>query len=66
MRWPWSRRRDKGESEATRAREAAERRLAHTKAQTPHYEALGEELRRIRHENHLTELVLNIPRRRHP
>ena len=65
MRWPWSRKRTR-ESEATKAREAAERRLAHTKAQTPHYEALGEELRRIRRENHLTELVLNIPRRRHP
>lgn len=61
----WWRRDRSGTSEATKARIAAEKELARVKAETPHYEALGESLRRIREQNHLTELVLNIPRRRH-
>lgn len=62
----WFRARDRRNSEATQARKAAEVELHRVKAETPRYQALGADLRRIRKENHLTELVLNIPRRRHP
>jgi len=60
------RRRTRSESEATKARKAAEEKLDQVKAETQEYVQLAADLRRIRVENHLTELVHNIPRRRHP
>lgn len=45
-------RRRRGESEATRARKAAERALEETRAETPQYRALGESLRELREANH--------------
>lgn len=53
------------DSEATRAREKAERELARVKAETPQYAALSKSLREeIRETNHLTELFLDIHLRR--
>ena len=51
----WSR--STGPSEATQAREKAERDLEAVRAQTPMYRALGERLRQIREQNHLAEAV---------
>jgi hypothetical protein len=53
MKW----RRNPGPSEATRAREKAERDLDAVRAETPMYRALGERLREIREKNHLAEAV---------
>lgn len=56
MKW---RKRDRSAvTEATQAREQAQRALEATQAQTPRFEALGESLRQIRERNHLTELFL--------
>ena len=64
MRW---RRRSKAEreSEATRMRRAAEHELERIKRETPEYADLGSRLKRLREQNHLTELILSIPHRRH-
>lgn len=65
MKW---RRRSKfdHESEATMMRRAAEQELERIKSETPEYAELGSRLRQLRKQNHLTELILSIPQRRHP
>lgn len=50
-------RRRKAESEATRARKAAEQALEQTRAQTPKYRALGESLRELREANHFAAAI---------
>lgn len=62
----WLGKRDDRPSEATRARKRAEVELERVKAETPQYAALGDSLRDLRERNHLTELFMQIPHRRHP
>jgi hypothetical protein len=51
----WHRRRS--DSEATRARQRAERNLAATKAETPKYRALAESLRELRERNNFAAAI---------
>jgi cell fate (sporulation/competence/biofilm development) regulator YlbF (YheA/YmcA/DUF963 family) len=53
MRW----RRKSPPSEATRAREQAERDLEAIRAETPKYRALGSSLREMVEENHLAQAL---------
>lgn len=62
----WRKRPQGRESEATQARRAAERDLERVKSETPEYADLGSRLKKLREQNHLTELILSIPHRRHP
>lgn len=59
MRLFW-RRRELGPLEGEQARKRAEEALEQTMAETPKFRALGESLRQIREENHLTELFYEI------
>ena len=61
----WRKRSQSRESEATRARRAAERDLERVRSETPEYADLGSRLKKLREQNHLTELILSIPHRRH-
>lgn len=51
------RRKTDRKSQATVAREKAERDLARVKAETPKYRELGEALRELRERNHFAELI---------
>lgn len=64
MTWLRRRSHERTESEATQARKAAEVELTRVKAETEQYQELAASLRSIRVENHLTELIGNIPSRR--
>ena len=52
----WLRRDNVGVSEATVARQRAEKQLEQTHAETAYYAALAQSLRELREANHLTEL----------
>lgn len=56
MRWPWQRDNTRN-SEATKARLAAEKELAKTRAETPMYRELAAALRDVRTRNHLGEAI---------
>lgn len=45
------------ETEGKQARMKAERDLARVKAETPYYEGLGNDLRRLRERNHFAENI---------
>lgn len=61
----WWRRSKERESEATLMRRAAEHELERVRSETPEYADLGSRLKKLREQNHLTELILSIPHRRH-
>ena len=50
-------RKDRPPSEATKAREKAERDLAEIRAETPHYRALGRAWREAVEENHIGQAL---------
>ena len=60
----WFKRHDHRQSEATLAREKAERELERTKAETPMYRALAQSLVEVQRENHLGARIADVFRGR--